>query len=215
MIHAHVILGAPLEKQIRFATSEKDQNIYIGVDKGSLWLINANIKPDLSIGDFDSISGEDFERIKYESVNVQQFNSNKNNTDTELALDYTEKLFKPDLITIYNWRGGRLDHFMSLLYLVYQPRFKKIINRVKFVDKNNTLTYFKPGTHYIEREKEKEYVSFIGVTPIKALTLKNVKYTLNKENYEYPTALISNEFVGKKAKFSFEEGIIAVIQSTD
>jgi len=215
MIQAHIVLGAPLEKQLKFDISRKKGDIYVGVDKGALRLIKANIKPNLSIGDFDSTSTEEFEKIEQQSAKVEWFNSNKDDTDAELALEYTEKLFEPDSITIHNWRGGRLDHFMSLLYLVYQPRFKKIIHRVKFVDETNTLTYFKPGTYTIEQEEGKNYLSFIGVTKIEGLTLKNVKYTLDEATYKYPTALISNEFIGKTAEFSFKKGIVAVIQSKD
>ncbi|EFK80714.1 hypothetical protein HMPREF9269_1027 [Ligilactobacillus salivarius ACS-116-V-Col5a] len=38
---------------------------------------------------------------------------------------------------------------------------------------------------------------------------------MNNANYTYPIALASNEFVGDKASFSFESGLLCVIQSKD
>ena len=60
-----------------------------------------------------------------------------------------------------------------------------------------------------------DYLSYVLLTEVKALTLKDVKYELNEESFNRPVALISNEFIGEEASFSFEEGIVAVIQSND
>ena len=61
------------------------------------------------------------------------------------------------------------------------------------------------------------YLSFIGMTPIEKLTLTGVVYPLNGKDYDYPIALVSNEFEESKAElhFSFESGLLAVIQSAD
>lgn len=215
MIEAHIVLGAPIENTLELEISNDAQKIFIGVDKGALYLINTGIRPQLSLGDFDSITDAEFKKIEQQSKKIELFGSDKDDTDAELALELTETMFDPDLIYVHNWRGGRLDHLMSLLYLVHQPRFKHIIDRVKFVDTNNTLSYFKPGSYTIKQEKGKKYLSFIGIIPVKELSLADMKYPLDKEDFEYPIALISNEFTGKTAKFSFKEGIIAVIQSKD
>lgn len=215
MIEAHIVLGGPREDTLKFEGPINNQQIFIGVDKGALYLINAGIQPHLSLGDFDSINSEDLKKVERQSKKIEFFGSDKDDTDTELALEYAGKMYDPDSIYVYNWRGGRLDHFMSLLYLVHQPRFKHLIDRIKFIDKNNTLSYFKPGSYVIEHEEDKKYLSFIGVNPIKELTLTDMKYSIDKEDFEHPVALISNEFTGETAEFSFKEGIIAVIQSND
>lgn len=59
------------------------------------------------------------------------------------------------------------------------------------------------------------YLSYILLTKVKNLTLKDVKYVLSEENFEQPQALISNEFLSEQARFSFSKGIIGVIQSRD
>ena len=53
------------------------------------------------------------------------------------------------------------------------------------------------------------------MSPLKKLTLKDVKYPLEAIDYPYPIALISNAFEKNRMNFSFDEGILAVIQSSD
>ena len=51
--------------------------------------------------------------------------------------------------------------------------------------------------------------------PVQQLTLKQVKYPLNHQNYDFPIALISNEFIDEKMEISFESGGIIVGQTRD
>ena len=60
-----------------------------------------------------------------------------------------------------------------------------------------------------------KYVAFCCIVPVKKLTLKNVKYELSNVDFAQPTSLASNEFLDGDAEVSFEEGLIAVIQSRD
>lgn len=41
-----------------------DADVWIGVDRGSLYLIEQGITPDLAVGDFDSVSQQEFELIQ-------------------------------------------------------------------------------------------------------------------------------------------------------
>ncbi|HAZ59126.1 MAG TPA: thiamine diphosphokinase, partial [Trichococcus sp.] len=47
------------------------------------------------------------------------------------------------------------------------------------------------------------------------LKLTGVAYPLNGKDYEYPIALVSNEFKDTEMTFSFGSGLLAVIQSSD
>lgn len=213
MVKAHLVLGAPLKEPLNLDI--QGDAVFIGIDRGALYLVDEGVQPDLAIGDFDSISSEEKERIKKHSKLVEHFQSEKDDTDTELGLIQTVEQFHPDSIVIHNWAGGRLDHFISILFLVVQPRFYSILSILSFVDRENTICFYHPGEHVVRKEKDKEYLSYIGMTQLKGLTLHDVKYPLNKADYSYPAALISNEFIKDTARFSFKEGILAVIQSKD
>lgn len=213
MVQAFIVLGGPNDGLAQFPST--NEAVFIGVDRGALHLINHGIAPDLAIGDFDSITEEERENVRKHSKKFVGFQSEKDDTDTELALLHTINDFSPDSITLYNWTGGRMDHLMSILYIVLQPRFYHYIPKIRMQNQTNSLSYYLPGTHRLSKEVNKEYVSFIGMTAIKSLTLENVKYPLSHTDFNYPVALVSNEFIEEEASFSFKEGIIAVIQSAD
>jgi len=47
------------------------------------------------------------------------------------------------------------------------------------------------------------------------LTLADEKYPLTAAQNDYPISWASNEFVGEQGHFSFDTGVLAVIQSCD
>lgn len=213
MVKADIVLGAPLEES--FTLEQKEDHVYIGVDKGALYLLSHGISIDLALGDFDSITIEEKEKIKNEAVLFKEFQAEKDDTDTELGLIHAIQEFNPDEIILHNWVGGRMDHLISILFIVVQPRFYDYVPKIRLVNEENTISFYLPGEYAIEKEADKTYLSYIGMTALKALTLKNVKYTLDEADFSYPAALISNEFITNTASFSFEEGILAVVQAKD
>jgi len=214
MTAAHIVLGAPSTKHF---TIEKfnEEDLFIGVDRGALILLEAGIEPNLAIGDFDSVSEEEFQRIEKSAGQVKQFDSEKDDTDTELAIKIAQEQYNPDEFLFYNWIGGRMDHLISLIFIIFQPRYYGIIDQMKFINKKNTISFYKPGSYRLLKEEDKKYLSFIGMTSLEKLSLSQVKYPLKDIDYDYPKALVSNEFIGEEAYFSFEKGILAVVQAAD
>lgn len=209
----HIILGAPQEKELKPLI--QSQGIVIGVDRGALIAIEEGIELDIALGDFDSVSHEEKLKVKQHATEIFNFPTNKDDTDTELALMYVLDNLDVTNIYIYNWGGGRIDHLYSLLMVVLQERFLPLVSKIKFVAANNYISYYLPGEHNLKKLEHMKYLSFILLTKIEQLTLRDVSYPLQKADFAFPRALISNEFTNKEASFSFSEGIIAVIQSRD
>ncbi|MGB3160418.1 MAG: thiamine diphosphokinase [Carnobacterium sp.] len=215
MTNIAIMVGGPenylLETQIKSNTDL----IWIGVDRGAIRLLDSGVKPAIALGDFDSITSEELKMLKNEVKDVRQFPAEKDETDTELAVKVAFQEFTPQIVTLYGATGGRLDHLLNNLWLVFHPTFQPYISKIKIVDNKNSMTYFTPGSYEIKKEKDKKYVAFICLTPVDKLTLTNVKYELTDEKIMYPYSLASNEFIDETAEFSFETGLMAVIQSKD
>lgn len=209
----HIILGAP--KAELLAPLLKSDGIVIGVDRGGLLALEEGIEIEVALGDFDSISAHEKNRIAQETSELIEYPSEKDDTDTEIALLYVLKHYTNSKVYIYNWYGGRIDHLYSILLLMHQERFKKILPNLRLVSKNNDISYYLPGKHRVDKIEEMDYLSYILLTEVKDLTLEDVKYPLSKKSFKRPLALISNEFLEEQAKFSFSEGLVAVIQSKD
>lgn len=216
MTQVNIMVGGPessLPKDVYTLT--KADAVWIGVDHGAIRLLKNDVQPILAIGDFDSVSPKELAELKANISDVRSFPSEKDDTDTEIAIQIALEMFPEADVAVYGATAGRLDHLLSNLFLVFQPRFQQHAAKIRLYDHVNSLSFYLPGDYSITKEEDKKYVAFVGMTPIKALTLTDFKYPLNKVDYNYPISLASNEFNKERGSFSFTEGLIAVIQSKD
>ncbi|MGM0214656.1 thiamine diphosphokinase [Enterococcus sp. AZ109] len=193
----------------------EDFDLFVGIDRGNLYLLNAGICPDLAVGDFDSLT-EDEQRKVFHSVDeISQSPAEKDDTDTQLALSKVFERYPEADVTIIGATGGRLDHLLANIWLGLEPRFEPYLKQFQLKDKTNTVSYLAAGSHKVFQEKDMKYLGYCCLTPIKELTLRNVKYPLTNSDILQPTSLASNEFLVGEAEISFTCGTIAVIQSRD
>ena len=217
-----VVIGGPLEegairRWLHQQPQQKDNQKFqfIGVDGGCLKLMEEELPIDLAIGDFDSISVEDKETLKNYASNMIEFPSEKDFTDFEEALMWVAKVYPQQKIHVLGAFGGRVDHAISCLWTMFRPELQVLIPYLSLEDEWNHISFLIPGDYVIEKLDYTKYLSFITTGPIEQLTLKNVKYTLSNQDYDFPIALISNEFIEDKMKISFKSGGIIVGQTRD
>ncbi|MFQ7236135.1 MAG: thiamine diphosphokinase [Enterococcus hulanensis] len=187
----------------------------IGIDRGNLFLLRRGIVPDLAIGDFDSLNEDERKEVFAGVGEVSTSPAEKDDTDTQLALVKTFERYPEAEVTLIGATGGRLDHLLANLWLGVEPRFSPFISQIKIADQGNVVSYIAPGSYQIAKIASMKYLAFCCLTPVRKLSLKNVKYELSKVDFLQPTSLASNEFLTGQAEVSFSEGLIAVIQSRD
>jgi len=190
---------------------------FIGVDKGAGLLLHLGYPIDLAIGDFDSLNPIDMKAIKMTAKYIERFDSEKDDTDTQLALVRAMQMFpQARRFILLGAIGGRVDHFLSNLYMVLEPRFEEIIEKIYMQDECNQIHFLKPGSHVLEKNEEYHYIAFANLRETKDFAIKNAKYELVPTNLPLPTSYPSNEFAdGKEIEISFSQGLIAVIESRD
>lgn len=192
-----------------------DFDFYIGVDRGSLYLLEAQLPLDLAVGDFDSLTESERQRVFAKSQAHVQAPAEKDDTDTQLALLWATQHYPEAQYTCIGLTGGRIDHFLANLWMVLEPRFAKFIPQICLLDQQNSIHFYLPGEYTIYREKSKKYLAYVCLTPMQSLSLYDSKYTLDQQRITYPIAYASNEFLTNTARFVFSDGILAVIQSKD
>lgn len=188
---------------------------FVGVDRGGLALIQAGYPLNIALGDFDSVTPDELALIQANSQDSQKYSAMKDDTDMELALEMTIERYPAADYYIFGGIGeqqGRLDHMFANIWLVYQPRFQAVIDRLQFIEANHVIKFYKPGNYQIEANRETDYLSLVSLTAVKQLTIHNAKYDLEAIDLAYPRALISNEFYKEQAvQFSFKAGIIMIM----
>ena len=73
------------------------------------------------VGDFDSLSAADADELEAAGVTVSRFPTNKDATDTELALLAALDAGATEIALLCTW-GGRSDHAIGTLALLAHPR---------------------------------------------------------------------------------------------
>lgn len=211
-----VSAGGPVEEIGCLQQFQNEETIFIGADRGTLHLLSVGIVPVEAVGDFDSISSEEYEEIRSSVQNIDAYQAEKNETDLELAVDRA-LVYQPTEVILVGVTGGRLDHMLSALQLLY--RLKKEHPAVSFKMRNdcNEITIFLPGEHIIIRDDGFQYISFFSFgEPVTALTLQGFKYETYEESLTMGmTKFTSNELLQKEGHISFREGICLMVRSSD
>jgi thiamine diphosphokinase len=187
----NIMLGGVFPKEMPTA------NLWCGVDKGALYLINNGIDPILSCGDFDSITLEQRKEVE-EKSKYFKVKSSEDLTDAEFALEHVLELFENvEEIDIYGATGRRLDHFFGNILLLNNNKYNNI--KVRIIDDNNIITLGKKGITFFESIEGYKYFSIVPIYEDTLMTIKNSKYevndlmlTLNRPN------ATSNEFKSKE-----------------
>lgn len=188
---------------------------FVGIDRGSLYLIENGYPLHAAIGDFDSLTAAELAIVEQSAATVKYSQAEKDDTDTQLALQYALEQFPDAQILLIGATGGRIDHLLANLWLPLEPRFEPFIRQIHLADDQNQIDYYLPGAYTVARLASMTYLAYCCLTPVTSLTLVASKYLLDDADVPVPTSYASNEFVGDSAGFSFKTGVIAVIQSKD
>lgn len=208
-----ILAGGPADELPDF--SIWPEAVYIGVDAGAIALLDRGIEPAAAVGDFDSVTPEEFERIKEIFPDLKPAAAEKDETDTELAL--AEALaYQPDTVIITGVTGGRLDHYMSALHAIYSFQRKYPETRFFLINKQNRIRFLQAGNHTVERDSRFRYISFYPFAgAIKGFSLSGFKYEVADETIPFgSTRFISNELAGAGV-VSLTEGNCIMIESAD
>jgi thiamine pyrophosphokinase len=210
-----VLVGGPVSEWPDDLKNGQLTGQWAAADRGALRLLRLGITPVLTVGDFDSLADSERAGVLAKLPEVISAQPEKDETDTELLLATIDARFHPDRIDVYGATGGRLDQLLSNLWIFSQPRFQELATRVRLIDRGNVVSFFLPGRHEIIHEPGMRYLGFMNLTSVTGLSLIDEKYQLRQWSGEVPFSFSSNEFVGEINHFSFETGMMMVIQSRD
>lgn len=191
----------------------KEGDILIGADRGAFFLVEHGFQPDLALGDFDSVSEHELERIRQNSKTFLSFDPvMKDWTDTELAMNRALEMC-PSEIRLFGAIGTRFDHSLANLHLLYKCVQQGIPCTI--VDENNDIRLIDQETVIVKGRFS--HISLLPFThQVTGITLEGFRYPLHKATLTSGHSLgISNVLLGERARIIIETGLLLVIQSID
>lgn len=191
----------------KFAALEN--RLIICCDGAAKKLRQYGMKPDVIIGDMDSLETKLVNEYEKENVEIVRYPANKDYTDTELALDYAFNL-KPAIVYIWGALGGRIDHILANVYLLIKAGQVGI----------NTRLIDEFCEAFIAREND-AITDAVGCTvsllplsdEVCGITLSGFAYPLSRENLCMgQTRGLSNIIKESPAVIEYQSGVLLIVR---
>lgn len=179
----------------------REGDFLIAADGGYTEVIAQGLKPDLAVGDFDSLG------TVPENENVVQHPVMKDDTDMMLAVKlgfdkgYTR-------FFIYGALGGRLDHtianIQTIMYIANRGGQGWIIG-------DCCITAIHNGEARFNTQAEGVVSVFCLGSPAEGVTIEGLLYPLEDHTMCSDIALgVSNEFTGSRSRISVKNGTLVI-----
>jgi thiamine pyrophosphokinase len=183
--------------------------LIICCDGGARHFRNLTIRPDVIIGDMDSIDPAQFATYSTQETKIIKYSSNKDYTDTELALDYGMGL-KPERIFIWCALGGRIDHTLANIFLLCRAQEKGI--ETFLIDEYSDAFVLNKEVVFINEAGK--IVSLLALTPeVTGITLAGFLYPLENGTLKMGESRgISNIIIKANANITVEKGKLLVVK---
>lgn len=187
----------------------------IAVDGGLEAMERLKLEPDVVVGDFDTVRPEVLEQYRAKKgIAWEQHKPEKDETDTELALNTAMELGCSDLVVL-GATGGRMDHAIGNIHLLYACLLKGV--HACMVDEKNRISILNGKTVFHADHVWGKYISFLPLTEnVRKITLEGFKYPLFEKDITIGTSLcISNELASETGVITFSDGILICVESHD
>ena len=183
--------------------------LIICCDGGVRHVQYSGMKPDVIIGDMDSIDPALLASYSTSGIKIIKHPANKDFTDTELALDYALDL-KPEVIFIWGALGGRIDHALANVFLLCRGQEKGI--RTCLIDEYSVAFVLDKETSFINETGKT--VSLIALSPeVTGINLAGFLYPLKEGTLVMDDSRgISNVINDSRAGISVRQGRLLVIR---
>ncbi|MFC4809528.1 thiamine diphosphokinase [Paenibacillus sp. GCM10023250] len=185
----------------------------IGADAGALFLARRGLRPDIALGDFDSVTAEELALVRRVSAETREYDPvDKDYTDTELAWRLAVAK-RPKEIVLVGGLGTRFDHTLANVHLLRFAAREGVPacladehNRIRLVSRSLRIA-----------DEGFPYISLLPLTEsVTGITLTGFRYPLADAAIEIGQSIgISNKLTGGEGMIAIKEGLLLAIESRD
>jgi thiamine pyrophosphokinase len=210
-MHVVIFAGGTVRpgKALSYAMDSAD--MCIAADSGAATALQYGCTPHIVVGDFDSLGRELFEDLRKQGSEIRQAAVEKDETDTELAVQTAIDEGATRITLVGAFGGARIDHEMANILLL--TGFKDV--PITLIDGPSICWIVRgPGNTAIEGKKG-DLVSLLPLTgDASGIRTEGLYYPLQGETLAFGKPRgVSNVLTGKHAVVSVENGILLVIYS--
>lgn len=184
-------------------------DVIISADGGTRQALALGLRPDLVVGDLDSLDPVDRVRIEGLGCTIEQHPVDKDATDLELALQAAQRL-GADEVLLLGALGGRLDQELANLLLLASPQFAGLV--LSLVEGRTTAWIVRKDLSVVGQPGD--IVSALALSPqVEGLTYHSgLRWPLHDFTLPFGSSRgVSNEMVADRAVLSLRAGVLLIL----
>jgi thiamine pyrophosphokinase len=212
MKRAIIFANGSMENPPPFINEILSSDLIIAADGGTLHCKTLGIRPNVIIGDFDSLESIDISFYQQAGVEILKYPTNKDETDLELALNYATKAEITQVYVIAAL-GNRWDMTVSNILLAAQNKYSQL--SIHLLDGLDELVILRGNRRYDIQGEAGDTVSLVPIGgDAQGITTHGLVYPLTDETLSFGSSRgVSNVLISNQAQVSIREGIILLCLS--
>jgi thiamine pyrophosphokinase len=209
-IHVVIVANGAFEHAERLLALVDSADQVVAADGGANWLASQGRLPQLLIGDMDSVHPDVLRALALGDCRLVRHPTEKDATDTELAL-YEALALGARRITLLGAWGGRLDHALANVLLLALPQLASI---------QTSLFDGRSYAHVLRQELalQGEAGDLLSLLPLggeaRGVITEGLLYPLRDETLAFgPARGVSNVFTGATARVTLRTGLLLAVHT--
>lgn len=205
---AVVFLGGSYEDIDYYTSCAARADLVVAADDGAAFLVAQGIRPDVVIGDFDSLPGATLAKLVGDGVEIVRHPVRKNETDGELAV--AEALRRGAGEVLLAGALGALDHTLGHLAILRRLAAAGVAARL--VSPQLTVRVFQaPAESHLDAAPPTR-VSLVALGGDALVTLEGLDYPLMRQTLPWDTCLgLGNAVTSSLPSVVVHKGAVAVL----
>lgn len=197
---------------VRAALEHAPQAAIIAADGGARLAERCGLRPDLIVGDLDSLSREEADRFAAQGATIERVTPHKDETDLELALLAAAQR-GATWIRAIGATGDRLDQTLAAVHMLVMPHLDG--RDARLVAGRQTLWVVGPGEHALDGAPG-DTISLIPLAgDARGVRTEALDYPLHGETLVMGAARgVSNVMAASRAGVALESGLLVVVHTT-
>jgi thiamine pyrophosphokinase len=186
----------------------------IAADRGAELLDRFGLRPDVLVGDLDSVDATLVERLEAAGTRVERHPTDKVASDTELAVEAAIVAGSTEIVILGATGGSRLDHELANLLLLADERFAAVA--LTAVTGPARVAALHGGARRPLSGNRGDLVTLLPVGgDARGVTTEGLRWPLDGATLTLGRSRgLSNEVVGKPAAVSLDDGVLLVIETS-